>query len=542
MLQVRNISKSYGDKQVLRGVSFVVNAGERLALLGPNGAGKSTLLRILAGVDKPDGGRVTRSPPSMQVGYLPQGYAEQPNLTVESAIPELARRRALEQEVARLADQLAREERHPTSLAEAYESALGELAALVEAVEGGIGPLLQEWGLGSLDYGRPVASLSGGEKTRLGLALVLARRPDVLLLDEPTNHLDLEGIEDLEAWLAESRSALVLVTHDRALLATIPTSVLELSPDDGRWRHFGGPYTAFLETKERELEQQRAAYGRQERQTRRIKEQIRRLKQRALRIEGETTHFYYRKRAARIARQAKVVERRLERSLASEKRVERPEREMRLRPGFAGAARSGDRVLSAEGVCLRVGGRVVLRDVSFGLRYGERAALMGPNGSGKTTLLRAIAGVLETASGEVRLGAGVRVGLLEQGQEDLDPSLNAIETLRPVAAMDEGTLRRFLNHYLFTAADVHTPAARLSYGQRARLALARLALQGVNLLLLDEPTNHLDIPSREAFEEVLGTFEGTVLIVTHDRYFVESFASQVLCIEDGAVREYPLRL
>ncbi len=541
MLVVRNVSKAYGDRQVLRDVTFVVNAGNRLALLGPNGSGKSTLLRILAGVEKADQGRAALSPPSLRAGYLPQGYADQPDLTVDGAIPEVARRRAVEQDVSRLAVRLAQEKNPPTALAEAYESALEELARATRAVESEIEPLLQEWGLGSLDYGRPLVSLSGGETTRLGLALILARQPDVLLLDEPTNHLDLKGIQDLESWLAGYKGALVLVTHDRALLATIPTSVLELAPDDGSWRHFSGPYTAFLETKKRELERQRAAFGRQQRQARRMKEQIRRLKERARRIEGETIHFYYLKRAARVARQAKVVERRLERSLASEERVERPERQSKLRPALTATARSGDRVLSADGVCVEVGARTVLRDVTFELRYGERTALIGPNGSGKTTLLRAVVGALETTAGAVRLGAGVRVGLLEQGQEDLDPSLNAVETLRPLAMLDEAALRRFLNHYLFTAADVHTPAAQLSYGQRARLALAKLALEGVNLLLLDEPTNHLDIPSREAFEEVLGTFEGTVLIVTHDRYFVECFASQVLAIEDGTVRRYPLR-
>jgi len=242
-----------------------------------------------------------------------------------------------------------------------------------------------------------------------------------------------------------------------------------------------------------------------------------------------------------VARQAKVVERRLERFLTSEQRVERPERQSRLRPVLAAAPRSGDRVLSVEGLCLQAGGRAILRDVSFELFYGDRVALLGPNGSGKTTLLRAIVGRVSPTAGLVRVGSGVRMGLLEQGQEDLDPSLSAVEMLRPLAALDEGTLRRFLDHYLLTTSDVHTPASRLSYGQRARLALAKLALEGVNLLLLDEPTNHLDIASREAFEEVLGSFEGTVLIVTHDRYFVESFASKLLRIEDETVREYRLR-
>ena len=542
MLQVRHVSKSYGDKEVLRDVSFVVNAGERFALLGPNGAGKSTLLRILAGAEEADGGRVALSPASLRLGYLPQGYADQPGLSIEEAVPELARRRALEQEVARLARELASADDAPASLTDEYASALEAFADAAKAIEGGIEPLLEAWGLGALDAERPVASLSGGEQTRLGLARLLARRPDVLLLDEPTNHLDLEGIVALEAWLAGFRGALVLVTHDRALLAKVPTSVLELSPDDGAWRHFRGTYPAFLEAKARELEEQRAAYGRQRREERRVREQIRRLKQWASRIEGETIHFYYLKRAARIARQAKVVERRLERRLASEERVDRPRKELRLRPEFAAAGRSGDDALSVDALTLEVGGRTLLQEVSFGLRYGERAALLGPNGSGKTSLLRAIVGQWEPVAGRVRLGASVRVALLEQGQEDLDPDRNAIETLRPLAAMDEGTLRRFLPHYLLAAADVYTPAGRLSYGQRARLALAKLALQGVNLLLLDEPTNHLDIPSREAFEEVLGAFEGTVLIVTHDRYFVEAFATQALRIEDGTVREYRLRV
>jgi ATP-binding cassette subfamily F protein 3 len=197
-------------------------------------------------------------------------------------------------------------------------------------------------------------------------------------------------------------------------------------------------------------------------------------------------------------------------------------------------------VLSLEGVALEAGGRLLLRDVTFVLRYGERAALTGPNGSGKTTLLRAITGGHPAAAGRVRLGAGVRVGLLAQDQGTLDPDRHAIETLRSLAAMDEAELRRFLHHYLFTAEEVHTPVGRLSYGQRARLALAALALQGVNLLLLDEPTNHLDIPSREAFEEALGRFEGTVLTVTHDRYFVEAFATRLLTVEGGTVREAPV--
>ena len=202
MLQVRHISKSYGEKHVLRDCSFVVNAGERLALLGPNGSGKSTLLRMLAAVEEPDGGRTALSPPSLRLGYLPQGYADRPDLTVEGAIPELARRRALEQEVARLAGRLAQQEEAPPALTEAYASALEELSALAQAVDGGIDALLGAWGLDALEHDRPVASLSGGEQTRLGLARLLARRPDVLLLDEPTNHLDLEGIERLEAWLA----------------------------------------------------------------------------------------------------------------------------------------------------------------------------------------------------------------------------------------------------------------------------------------------------------------------------------------------------
>lgn len=537
MLQVRNISKSYGDKEVLRDLSFVVNAGERLAVVGANGSGKSTLLRITAGIEAPDAGRMTLSPPSIRLEYLPQGYDDQPNLRLDTAIPELDRRRELEREVNRLAGLIGRREGAPASLTETYASALEELAGIAKEVETGTEPLLQEWGLGSVERDRPVASLSGGEQTRLGLARLLSRRPDVLLLDEPTNHLDLEGIEALEAWLAEFKGALVLVTHDRAVLARVPTSVLELAPEGGGWRRFGGSYAAFLEAKERELARQRAAYGQQLRQEQQIRDQIRRLKQWAQRIENTTIHFHYRKRAARIARHAKTTERRLERFLDSEKRVERPKREARLRPQVPAAARSGDDVLSVENLRLSVGGRTLLRDVNFGLRYGERVALLGPNGSGKTTLLRAVVGELRPDDGRVRMGAGVRPALLAQGQEGLAPALNPVETLRPVATMDEGELRRFLHHYLFTAADVRTPVAKLSFGQQTRLALAKVALQGVNLLLLDEPTNHLDIASREAFEEALDTFEGTVLVVSHDRFFVEAYASSALYIEDGTVRE-----
>jgi ATP-binding cassette subfamily F protein 3 len=540
MVRVSNLSKSYGGNDVLTAVSFVVNAGDRLAVIGPNGSGKSTLLRVLAGLEPPDAGHVLRSPPALGVGYLPQGYADRPDLTLEEAIPDLGRRRALEREVARLAGRLGSGETGD-EVVDAYAAAVDGLAA-AEGAEGRLAGLLDAWGLGEVDPARPVASLSGGEQTRLGLVNLLVQAPDVLLLDEPTNHLDIDGIERLEEWLRAFKGALVLVTHDRALLAAVATSILDLGSGDAGWRFYDGTYTAYLEATERELAQRRAAYGRQERQIRLMREQIRRLKERALRTERRTIDFYYRKRAARVARQAKTVERRLERFLDSGERVEKPQREARLRPDLAASARPGDEVLRVEGVTLQAGGRVLLRDVSFGLRHRERVALVGPNGSGKTTLLRAVMGEVTPTAGRIRLGASVRAGLLAQDQHTLDPERNAVEALRDVATMDEAELRRFLHHYLFTAADVHTPAARLSYGQRARLALARLVLQGVNLLVLDEPTNHLDIPSREAFEGALDRFEGTVLLVTHDRYFVESFASRVLAIEDGTLRDYPLRV
>ena len=541
MLQARNLSKAYGGHQVLKGVSFVVNRGERLAVIGPNGAGKTTLLRILAGLERPDEGEVALSPPALRLGYLPQGYAGAEDLTVEDAFPELARLFALghlERRLALLAEALAHAPPERSApLADDYAAALAELESARRDLDlSGMAPLPTAWDR-QIDTRRRLDSLSGGEQTRLGLSRLVLGRPDLLLVDEPSNHLDIEGLEWLEAFLSRFRGALVFVTHDRALLEALATSVLDVQ-GPAQHRLFAGGYSDYLATRHREREEQEAAYGRQRRRVRRVKDHVRQLKERALRVELSTTNFYYRKRAAKVARQAVVVERRLQRFLESEERIEKPVKGYPLRPGLAAPGRSGDLVVSLEDVSVGFERRPLLRDVSFELCHGQRAALVGPNGSGKTTLLRLIAGELAPSAGRVRLGRSVRLGFLEQGKEGLDPAVTPVETVRLLKPMAEAEARRFLHHYLFSGDEALTPIDRLSYGQRARLALARLVLQGASFLMLDEPTNFLDILSREEFEGALAAFTGTVLVVTHDRHFIGRFPEVVLTIEGGTVRRY----
>lgn len=536
MLQLRQISKSYGARRVLRDVSVTVNEGDVLCLLGPNGAGKSTLLRIVAGLETADEGRVVLSPGTLRLGYLPQGYADATGKPAGDVIPQLALVRKLEARVARLAESLARGENETGS---EYGSALDELQAATDAVER-FHVLLDVWGLPPPVLSRPIESLSGGEQTKLGIAQVVAAQPDVLLLDEPTNHLDIEGLERMEEWLREFKGALLIATHDRTLLSRTTNSVLEIAERGGAARHFRGTYVSYLETIQREIGGKRAAYGRQQRELARIEETIRRLKERGQRTERKTTHHHYRKRAARVTRAAKVQERRLERTMRSGGRIEKPKQGYKLRPLLRSLPRSGDDVLVLDGVHVAVGGKTLLRDVSFELRYQDRAALLGPNGSGKTTLQRLIMGQLSPQSGSVRMGVGVVARMLSQEQDELDGQSSPMATLREVAPMEESDLRAFLHSYLFTSADVERRVSQLSYGQRARLNLARVVLGGVNLLLLDEPTNHLDIPSRESFEAALDGFEGTVLIVSHDRFFLERFASRILVIENGSVDEYAI--
>lgn len=541
MLQVNSVSKSFGDKTILNEVSFVLNRGQRAGLVGPNGCGKTTLLRVLRGEIAPDAGYVTLSPTSVRVGYLAQAleYAEGATLgqvlqeSLSTATRYEHRLQALSEEIARSAGA------ESGALLVEYERVLADLEA--NAVSGGddrVATVLAELDLRGLDPLMPVEKLSGGQKTRLGLAALLASEPDLLLLDEPTNHLDFEMLAWLERFLHDFAGAVLIVSHDRALLDHVADTILELRPADGTLSRYPGNYSDYFEAKQREREKQMAAYKDQQEFIARQTALLTEKKNYARSIEQGTIHFHPRKIAKGIARRAVVQQRRIQRLLDSEQRVDKPRRSWDMRARFGETQETGRDVLRIEELSMRFGATELLRDVNLTLRAGERTVLAGRNGSGKTTLLRLLVGELAPASGQIHWGSGVVPGYFAQEQDVLDDALSAYETIRAVGTMDSRDTRNFLHRFLFSGDDVFVPAGLLSFGERSRLILARLIAQGCNVLLLDEPFNHLDIPSRHQFEQALSEFDGTVLAVVHDRYFIDRFATGLWGIDGKRVRPY----
>jgi ATP-binding cassette subfamily F protein 3 len=539
VLQVNNIHKAYGDDVILSGATFTLNHGDRVGLVGPNGCGKTTLLRVIVGQERPDEGSVSWQPPDWRIGYLEQALAYPEGMTVgaamrgelaqaESAVRELAERMAsasgadLERLMAAYAEALERFEAGGGYRSEAH----------VDAVLAGLG-------LAGLDQETPVEILSGGQKTRLGLARLLLDHPQLLLLDEPTNHLDISALEWLEGFLAQYDGAILIVSHDRTFLDCTVRKVLELDPISHRLNEYPGNYTAYVAAKEREYEQLMASYKEQQERVERYYRAITGLEGYARSIEQGTINFGPRKIAKGIARKATVQKRRLERLLESEEHIEKPKRTWQMKLDFADMPAGSQDALALEGLSMGFGDQLLFEDVNLTLHDGERVVLTGPNGSGKTTLLRIIMGELEPLAGRARLGPSVVVGYYSQEQETLDWNADAFTEVRRVAAdMSDTDLRGFLHYFLFSGDDVFVPVRALSYGERARLALAKLVAQGCNLLMLDEPINHLDIPAREQFERGLSHYDGTVLAVVHDRYFIKRFATRLWGIHDQAIQSY----
>ena len=544
MLQLSNICKRYGDVTVLENVSLIVNPGDQLGLIGPNGCGKTTLLRIIAGQEPPDRGSVQLDPPGLRLGYLEQGqrHAEEDTLADFLQAGEKALDAAAGQ-VARLAQALAAaDDAGQPPLAEAYGEALAELETLAatqtprheaEAILAGLG-------LGDLPLDTPVANLSGGQKTRMGLARLLQHRPQLLLLDEPTNHLDIEALEWLEAWLGDYDGAALIVSHDRTFLDHTVTGILDLDPKTHTVVEYTGNYSDYVESWERDREKQWDRWRDQQAEIRRIRMDVARTRNQALSVERTTTPGQptIRRYAKKVAKKARSREKKLERYLESEELVEKPKRTWQMKLEFGDTPESGQDVLILQGMAAGYEGVPLVRGIDRIIRAGERIALVGPNGTGKTTLLRVIVGELTPLAGQARLGANVKLGYHAQEQETLDPANTPYQTIVEATAMSETDARSFLHYFLFAGDEVFVPVDKLSYGERARLVLARLVATGCNFLVLDEPINHLDIPSRTKFEQAMRAFEGTVLAVVHDRYFIRRFATRIWTIQDGALRSY----
>ncbi|MFN8477596.1 MAG: ABC-F family ATP-binding cassette domain-containing protein [Kouleothrix sp.] len=545
MLQVQNLHKSYGIATVLAGVSFIINDGEHVGFIGPNGVGKSTLLRCLIGQETPDRGSVIFAPAGQTLGYIPQSFAD--TLGTRTLAEVLAEAQAefvaAEAAMNRAAEALTDPAAYATALAD-YESALAQFEAL-----GGYereyraATVLEGLGLGTVASDMPAAQLSGGQKTRLGLAALLLRAPDILLLDEPTNHLDVAALEWLEAFVCGYSGAVLVVSHDREFLDQTTTRTLFLDSATRTVKSYTGNYSAFAAARAHEHTLHVEAWKQQQDYIERVESDIARLKGQALSVELSTTPAQptVRRYAKKVAKKARTRERKLERYLESDERVEKPRNTWGLKLDFGPPPPGGRAVLRVEHVAFAypaAAGGQLLHDVSFDVDYAERVALVGPNGAGKTTLLKLLAGQLTPLAGTVKLGANVRLGVMAQEQETLDAQATVLAMVLDARPMSETEARNFLHFFLFSGDSVFRPVGACSLGERSRLQLALLVLRGCNLLLLDEPLNHLDIEGREHFEQALAAFEGTVITVAHDRAFLREFAERVIEVRDGRVRQF----
>lgn len=542
MLQAQNLSKTYGVSTVFRAVNLIINTGEHVGLIGPNGSGKSTLLRCLTGQESPDSGSIVLSPRNSRIGYLAQSFSAHENSTVSSVLVESQGNLAgVERELQAAADALT-DAGDMDAAMERYNRALEHFEASggYEREHRAVA-ILEGLGLGSLDPNTPVANLSGGQKTRLGLATLLVQEPDLLLLDEPTNHLDVATLEWLEGFVAGYTGSVLVVSHDREFLDRTVSRILYLDPEAQTVKSYPGNYSSFAEAREREHEAHVEAWTRQQEYVGRVKGDISRLKGEAVATELGSTPRQpgVRKLARKKARTAKSRETKLERYLDSEERVEKPALHWWLKLDFGPTPQGGKVALRMDSVTFNYhDGAPILKDASLYAEFGERIALVGPNGAGKSTLLKIIDGTLKPSSGEVRTGSNIRLGRLSQEQELLQPEWTVLQTVLAERPSDETEARNFLHFFLFSGDSVFRKTSECSLGERTRLQLALLVLRGCNLLLLDEPLNHLDIDGREHFEAALEAFEGTVLVVAHDRAFLHAYPERVIEVKDGGLRQF----
>jgi ATP-binding cassette subfamily F protein 3 len=521
----RGIAKSFGGRSILRGADLDVEAGSRIGILGPNGGGKSTLMRILAGFDDPDAGTVTRRR-GLVLAHLPQivdGDERSPMQTVRAARPELAVLEAdLHAAEARLADPALAADLNRMTRALAHHERV--LAAWTEAggdrAEGEALGHLRALGIEDLDS--PTAQLSGGQRKLVALAACLARRPDVLLLDEPEAHLDMSRRERLGALLDDFDGAVVMISHDRHLLDATVGEIAEL--DRGVIRVWPGNYSAYVVARQLELARQRQQYVTQQKEIARLEDAVRRFR-----------HWAHIRVNERAARQARVKQMQIDRM----EKVERPVFERRrMALALRSGSRGGQRVLALEGVDAGYGDEPVLLDVELVVARGERVGVVGPNGGGKTTLLRVLTSDLEPFTGTRWAGDGITVGYLSQAAASLRDGDNVIDALRAGRSLAEDTAVRLLMGFLFDYEQTRRPVGTLSGGERTRLAFLCLMQDAPNCLVLDEPTNHLDIDSIEALEDALERYDGTVIAVSHDRYFLDRIADRIVLVADGSVTAF----
>ena len=521
LLVATGLSKAFGALDVFGDIDLRIEDGDRIGMVGPNGAGKTTLLRILAGAEASTAGDVFRKR-GLTVGYLPQDPPTAGDLTLREAMLDVfATLRAQGMALAELEHRLAEAAAHGDDSYEALLAEYGHDQVAFEiaggyAYETRIRQVLGGLGFNEDEHEKRLAHLSGGERTRALLAQLLLQEPDLLLLDEPTNHLDLEAVEWLEDTLVHWKGALIVVAHDRYFLDKVATRIWEVNY--GRLDTYRGNYSAYHLQRDMRRERQRREWEEQQE------------------VVEKTEDFIRRNLAGQRTREAQGRRTRLERFLRDEA-IERPDEDRQIRLGLTTVIRSGDLVLATKDLVVGYD-RPLFACPDIEIRRGERVALIGPNGAGKTTLLKTILAQTSPIRGKVRFGASVQAGYLAQAQAGLNPDLSVLDAILEIKNLPLTQARSFLGQFLFSGDDVFREIRTLSGGQRSRVALARLTLQGANFLLLDEPTNHLDLASQEVLEDVLGRFPGTILLVSHDRYLVQAIATHIWRVADETLQVY----
>jgi len=545
MLSIHHLTKKYNLQTILDDVTFTINPGEKMGLVGPNGAGKTTLFRILVGLEEADTGQVIFHPPDgnrqndLMLSYLPQGLETIQSQTIEtylySALPELEDCRLRLQN---LTDQMINSAADEALLLE-YGEALTQFENFGGyTVEKEMYTVLAGLGLSRYTLQTPISILNGGACTRLSLARLLLSRPSLMLLDEPTNYLDIEALAWLEKFIQSFDGAVLVISHDRTFLNETVHRILEIDSITHQMRSFEGNYDDYEGVKEQEREKQWAQYHDQAAEERRLKQDMVQTMERARFYDNLSKNDFYRRKAKKIAKRAQAKGKRLEQYQEREKRVERPDKNEKIRLEYAQALHSGQMVCEILDLGMQFE-QWLFRNFSDVIQYGEKICLIGPNGSGKSSLIRILLGTLAPSEGSAALGVGVKVGYIPQQDVAFEDqslrNLTPFDIARSVSSIKDNEIYHLYHKLLIEGDEVRKAIHLLSYGQRARIALARTILTGANFLILDEPINHLDIPSRDAFHHALTQYGGTVLLVAHDRDFIRRFPDRIWRIENQTI-------
>ena len=523
MISVNNVSVYFGAKPLFEDISFVISAKERIALVGKNGAGKSTLLKLLAGIDEPTQGTISR-PKGIHIGYLPQVMQVSDGRTVLGECQQVfSHITELEAEVDRLTEEMAtRTDYDSAEYMELIErhAQRSDLLSMQStgSIEANIEKTLLGLGFERTDFDRPTSEFSGGWRMRIELAKILLQRPDILLLDEPTNHLDIESIRWLERFIAAGSAALVLISHDRAFIDATTSRTLEI--ELGRLHDYKTNYSHYLVLREERLEQQRRAYENQQKEIQEIERFIERFRYKPTKSDQVQSRIKQLEKIERI--EIEDIDRRA------------------MHFSFLPAVTSGAYPVIIEGLSKSYGTHTVFSDVTMTIERGEKVAFVGKNGSGKSTLIKCIMGEVTDYTGTLKLGHNVEVGYFAQTQSaELDGGYTVYETIDREA---QGEIRTRINDllgaFMFGGEESEKKVSVLSGGERGRVALIKLLLRPANLLILDEPTNHLDIRSKNVLKEAILRFTGTVIIASHDREFLDGLVSRVYEFRSGRVSEH----